>query len=58
MCRRRFSSYRALLWKNLHLQYNVIVIYDESKAVSHRPLLNKVPPKMHQTDRGTPHSEA
>ena len=43
--RRRFSFYQALLWKNLHLQYNVIVIYDEPKAVSQRPLLDEVAPQ-------------
>ena len=36
-CRRRLSYYQTLFCKYLHLQYNVFVIYDESKAVSQRP---------------------
>ena len=33
----------GLLNKCLHLQYNVFVIYDESKAVPQRPSHDKVP---------------
>ena len=33
----------GLLSKCLHLQYNVFVIYDESKAVPQRPSHDKVP---------------
>ena len=41
-CRRRLSYHQALLNKYLHLQYNVFVIYDESKAVPQRPSHDKV----------------
>ena len=41
-CRRRLSYHQALLYNNLHLQYNLFVIYDESKAVRQRPSHDKV----------------
>ena len=41
-CKRRLSYIRPFLYKYLHLQYNVFVIYDESKAVLQRPSLDKV----------------
>ena len=44
-CRRRLSYHQVLLCKYLHLQYNVFVIYDESKAVPKRQSHDNVPQK-------------
>ena len=39
------SYHQALLYKYLHLQYKVFVIYDESIAVPQRPSHDKIPQK-------------
>ena len=43
--RRRLSYHQVLLCKYSHLQYNVFVIYDESKTVPQRPSHDNVPQK-------------
>ena len=45
VCWRRLSYSQALLYKYLNLQYSVLVIYDESKAIHERPSHGKVSKK-------------
>ena len=52
------SYHQALLCKYLHLQYNLFVIYDESKAFPRGPFDDKVPQSTQQTDRGTSHARS
>ena len=56
-CRRRFSYHQVLLCKYVHLQYIVLIIYDNSQAVPQRQSHDKVARKHAATDRGTPHAE-
>ena len=57
-CRRRLSYYQVLLGKYLHLQYNVFVIYEDSKAVPQRPSHDKVPQKHVADWQGSTSTEA